>query len=209
MEKDAQHKIRNGSASIRGLIGQIRLAVSIVNRESEHHESVKLIRHWLQEVEVQCGRIESALEVAVGLKEEHMIRVKVIRLEQTEQGALGALIVDGEYFGSTLEPDEGDPQKHQIPHGTYKCRRFHGQRFKDTFEVLVEGHTAVLFHPGNTEKDTLMCVLMGKYPGWLTGQRAVLNSGATFNRFMKHFEGTDEFEASFVDFYGGERDGMV
>jgi len=131
-----------------------------------------------------------------------MIRVKIVRLEQTEEGALGALLVDGRYFGSTLEPDQGDPARHQIPEGTHRCIRFHGQKFKNTFQIIVPRHTAVLFHPGNTEEDSTMCVLMGASPGWLQGMRAVLNSGRTFRRFMEHFRDTDEFEAVFINFYG-------
>jgi len=128
-------------------------------------------------------------------------RVKIVRLEQTDQGALGSMLLDGELFCSTLEPDEGDPVKHQIPPGLYPCQRFHGAKYKDTFEIVVPGHTAVLFHAGNTEEHTLMCVLLGQYPGKLTGQRAVLNSGNTFKAFMEHLGDTQEFQVEIVNFY--------
>jgi len=133
------------------------------------------------------------------------IRARLVRLEQSPEGALGALCLDGKYFCSTLEPDKGDPERNQIPPGTYQCRRFHGKKFKNTFEIIVPNHTAVLFHPGNTEADTTMCVLLGRYPGYLREHRAVLNSGYTFKQFMNYFEDTDHFLLEIRECYGGTR----
>lgn len=127
--------------------------------------------------------------------------IKLIRLEQTKEGALGSLVLDGELFCTTLEPDIwGD--KHQIPVGQYRCRRFHGAKWPDTFEIIVEGHTAVLFHSGNTKEDTDMCVLLGQYPGHVEGKRAVLNSIATFKKFMYRLRDVQEFDLEIVDFSG-------
>jgi len=127
-------------------------------------------------------------------------RACIVRLEESSQGAIGALLVDGKVLGLTLEPDSKDPEKPQIPMGIYTCTRFHGAKFKDTFEILIHGHTAVLFHPGNTEEDTTMCVLMGSKVGYLKGDRAVLNSGATFRAFMEHFKDVDEFVLAVFEF---------
>ena len=114
--------------------------------------------------------------------------VKILRLEQSKQGALGSLILDGSLFCTTLEPDTQDQVKHQIPQGVFQCKRFHGAKWPDTYEIMVVGHTAVLFHAGNTEVDTQMCILLGQYPGKLKGQRAVLNSGATFGLFLDYMK---------------------
>lgn len=132
-----------------------------------------------------------------------MATVKIIRLEQTPDGALGSLLIDGRLFCSTLEPDAGDPVKHQIPAGTYQCKRFHGAKWPDTYEVLVPGHTAVLFHAGNVEDNSQMCVLLGQYPGKLRGKRAVLNSGITFQAFLTELRAKypEGFDAQFIDFY--------
>jgi len=127
--------------------------------------------------------------------------IKIIRLEQTTEGALGSLILDGEYFCSFLMPDAGDPDRFQIPAGKYKCRRYHGTKWKDTFEIVVEGHTALLFHSGNTEVDSQGCVLLGQYPGKLGENRAVLNSGATFKRFMERMVNHDGFDLEIIDLY--------
>jgi len=128
--------------------------------------------------------------------------IKLFRLEQTDQGALGALVLGGQYFCSFLMPDAGDPDRFQISAGKYKCRRYHGTKWKDTFEIVVEGHTALLFHSGNVEAHSMGCVLLGQYPGKLKGQRAVLNSGVTFKEFMRRLENVKEFDLYIVDCYG-------
>lgn len=127
--------------------------------------------------------------------------VRIVRLEQTQEGALGSIVLLGELFCTVLMPDAGDPVRYQIPAGRYKCRRYHGTRWKNTFEIVVEGHTALLFHSGNTEESSLGCPLLGQYPGKLKGKRAVLNSGKTFEAFMKRLEGVNEFDLEIVDLY--------
>lgn len=129
--------------------------------------------------------------------------VKIVRLEQTEEGALGTLILDGYLFCSTLEPDAGDANKSQIPEGAYLCKMVESPKFGNTFEVMVPGHTNVLFHPGNTEEDTSMCILLGQYPGKLRHNRAVLNSGLTHDKFMAVFglKKRSQFYAEFINCY--------
>lgn len=130
-----------------------------------------------------------------------METVRIVRLEQTAQGALGSMTLFGHLFCSTLEPDSNDPDRFQIPEGTYFCRRFSGSKYKDTFEVVVPGHTALLFHAGNIEAHTQGCIILGQYPGKLANNRAVLNSGNTFNKFMAILQGVNSFYASFKDCY--------
>ena len=133
--------------------------------------------------------------------------IKIIRLEQTDEGALGSMVLDGVLFCTTLQPDAGDPTRFQIPAGVYPCKPFHGEHWTDTYEIIVPGHTALLFHSGNVEEDSLGCVLLGQYPGKLNvgsvERRAILNSGDTFKNFIAWMHGKDinEFEAEFIDFY--------
>ena len=127
--------------------------------------------------------------------------IRLIRLEQTIEGALGSLVLDGELFCSFLMPDDGDPGRFQIPAGKYKCRRYHGTKWKDTFEIVVENNSALLFHSGNVEAHSMGCVLLGQYPGKLGENRAVLNSGATFRKFMGRMENVEEFDINIVDLY--------
>jgi hypothetical protein len=111
--------------------------------------------------------------------------MSLIRLETSDQGALGVLLLDGEAFCCTLEPDAADPVKFQIPKGSYWCRRFHGPKWPNTFEIMVPGHTAILFHAGNVEAHTTACILLGSSFGKLKGEHAVLNSGVTFTAFLE------------------------
>lgn len=91
----------------------------------------------------------------------------------------------------------------KIPPGRYKCvRGMHqlttGGLF-DTFEITgVEGHTGLLFHPGNTERDSHGCVCIGNAFGELPvpgGQimDAVLGSRQAFDLFMTLQMPVDEF----------------
>ena len=129
------------------------------------------------------------------------MRARIVRLEDSDQGAIGVLLIDKEIFCFTLEPDRNDRGRLHIPQGCYHCQRFSGTKWKDTFEILVPGHTAVLFHAGNTEADTLGCVLLGATVGKLKGQRAVLNSGDTFKRFLEVTKDVKEFPLFVEDRY--------
>jgi len=112
----------------------------------------------------------------------------VIRLEKSDQGIIGVLLINAVIFCFTLEKDDTF-----LKQGSFHCQRFSGTKWPDTFEILVPGHTAVLFHAGNVEADTLGCVLLGATTGKLKGNRAVLNSGETFKRFLEITKNTDYF----------------
>ena len=127
-------------------------------------------------------------------------KITIVRLEQTEAGALGSLLIDNSMYCSTLEPDVNDSDRFQIPIGKYLCKRFHGKKWKNTFEVIVKDHTAVLFHAGNVEADTEGCILLGRQPSYLTGTRAILNSGYTFKDFIRRMKDVDEFTLIIYDF---------
>jgi hypothetical protein len=131
-----------------------------------------------------------------------MYSARIVRLEDSPQGAIGVLLFNGEIFCFTLEPDRNERGKLHIPQGVYHCQRFAGKKWRDTFEITVPGHTAVLFHSGNTEADTLGCVLLGATTGKLKGDRAVLNSGDTFGRFLEKLKGHKEFKLFIEDRYG-------
>ena len=81
-----------------------------------------------------------------------------------------------------------------IPAGMYHAERFYSPKFKrDTFKYTdVFNRTDVEFHPGNVVQDTVACTVLGQYPDKLHGDRAVLNSGTTFDRFMSMLAGARE-----------------
>lgn len=134
--------------------------------------------------------------------------LKVIRLEQTDDGALGALLWNEHIFCWTLEPDLGDTDP-QIPAGVYPIRKFRGYKWKNTIEIVVPGHTAVLVHSGNIENQTEMCVLVARYPGYLKPKgklrkvRAILDSRSVYKQFKREIVPLVEAgdQAEFIDFY--------
>jgi len=120
-----------------------------------------------------CGGCEEFIKEGVRMT-AHMIR-----LEKSSQGFIGVLLLDSVIFCFTLELDDTF-----LKQGSYHCERFHGTKWPNTFEIEVPGHTAVFFHAGNTEADTRGCILLGATTGKLKGDRAVLNSGDTFKKFL-------------------------
>lgn len=126
-----------------------------------------------------------------------MKTLRILRLEESINGYIGVLLIDGEISCFTLQPDAKDIH-FQIPQGSYLCRRFHGTKYPDTFEVVVPGHTALLFHSGNTEYDTQGCILLGESVGYLKGVRAVLTSGTAFCEFMDTM-GSDQEANLFIE----------
>lgn len=120
----------------------------------------------------------------------------LIRLEQGAAGTFGVLRLDGQVFCVTLElPDEDNKKNIScIPTGEYLCRKVESPKFGVTYEVAdVPDRDHILLHPGNVVGDTSGCVLLGKHFGRLRGDRAVLNSGKTFKRFMDACAGTETF----------------
>jgi hypothetical protein len=98
-----------------------------------------------------------------------------------------------------FEDDEGDYQP-KIPPGTYVCirgpHRLEGMT-EDfiTFEVTgVAGHTGLLFHWGNWNKDSDGCILTGEAFAASASGEMVTNSRATFARFMALQDGVDNFQ---------------
>jgi hypothetical protein len=122
---------------------------------------------------------------------------ELIRLENSHQyGALGVLKVQKEVFCVTLEPPVYDNMQNIscIPAGQYLATRTRSPKFGDTFEIRhVPNRSNVLFHAGNRVKDTEGCILLGQYFGKLQGDRAALNSGATFKSFLGAMKGEHTF----------------
>ena len=126
---------------------------------------------------------------------------ELIRLEEGPEGTFGVLKLDKCMFCATLElRDElNKPNCSSIPGPQqYLCKR-RMTRHGETFEVMdVPGRTGILFHSGNFLGNTDGCILLGQYTGKLRGERAVLNSGKTMERFIDNMQGVDEFLLTIV-----------
>lgn len=89
----------------------------------------------------------------------------------------------------------------KLPNGEYVCQRgphrLHGMTSDfETFEVKnVPGHSGILFHWGNYNKDSDGCVLLGssRTPLDLVGTPMILNSRKAFAEFMSVLKGIDSF----------------
>lgn len=133
-----------------------------------------------------------------------MTNVELIRLyTNQEHGTLGILKVDKVPFCVTLEPSDrfNVVGESSIPLGQYICKPYGSTRYRDVYQVRdVPGRTKILFHPGNVAKDTDGCILLGEYFSKLTGVRAVINSGKTFDRFRKAI-GREPFHLTIISCY--------
>jgi len=138
--------------------------------------------------------------------------VEIIRLEENYNfGTFGVLKLNKEVFCVTLEPrDELNRENMScIPAQQYYCTRSKTKLtsvsrlgLDETFEVTgVPNRTGVKFHPGNSVADTHGCILLAAYFGKLYNNRAVLNSGETFLRFMSSLEDHDKFVLTIKECY--------
>ncbi len=121
--------------------------------------------------------------------------VELIRLEENyDHGTFGIWRIQKQVFCYTLEPrdEENMSDISSIPAQQYICEIGHTGLssvlrlgLTETYEVMtVPGRTGIKLHPGNTDDDTLGCILLGSTIGKLRGDKATLNSGATFVNFM-------------------------
>lgn len=87
-----------------------------------------------------------------------------------------------------------------IPAGSFRCeRRMFNHGGYMTFEIMgIPGHSLVLFHKGNTEVDSLACVLLGMKFGALKNLPAVLESQAAFDLFWTIAGGVDAFDLDVI-----------
>ena len=131
--------------------------------------------------------------------------VRIIRLEENYTfGTFGSLLINSQLYCTTLEPrDELNASFiSSIPEQQYTCKKVISPIFGETFQIMnVPERDKVLFHPGNTVDQTFGCVILGEYPGKLKDERAVLNSGYTFRRFMNIFTKVNEFHLTICKYY--------
>ncbi len=118
--------------------------------------------------------------------------IELVRMETSEEGTFGIMKIDKKIFCITLEPPNKQNLSNisSIPTGQYIIKPYSSAKFPEVYQVIdVPERTNVLFHKGNTVGHTAGCIILGQTVGKLKGDRAILNSGATFGRFKDLLKG--------------------
>jgi hypothetical protein len=122
--------------------------------------------------------------------------VLIVRGPSTDHGTFGHLNARGVFKCVTLEPPDYDnePNYSRIPAGRYTCIPRYSPKYGHHYLITdVEGRSWILTHSGNLGGDrkkgfrshTLGCILLGRYLGRLSGQKAVMVSKPTVRKFRR------------------------
>ena len=122
------------------------------------------------------------------------MKLKLVRKYRKETYTIGKLYVDGVYFCDTIEDkDRGLDDamglaeimskkrygETAIPYGTYKVEITYSPKYKRLMPEIknVKGFSGIRIHSGNTAKDTLGCLIIGKNTqvGMVTESRKTYN----------------------------------
>jgi len=116
------------------------------------------------------------------------INLLLIRDTFTDESTIGELFLNSERFCDTLELPYRDNQRSVscIPTGSYKVRMRYPRESatRDYLHLLVQevkDRSYILFHKGNTAKDTRGCILVGQG----SQQDIVQNSALAMDLLMK------------------------
>lgn len=123
-----------------------------------------------------------------------MMKLKLKRIAFKPTYTIGRLFVDGKYVCDTIEDrDRGLTDsmtleeimrlkkygETAIPYGTYRVQITYSPKFKKMMPILigVKGFEGVRIHSGNTAKDSLGCLLVGRNTkvGMVTESRKTYN----------------------------------
>jgi hypothetical protein len=131
--------------------------------------------------------------------------ITLTRQYKRADGIFSRLTNDDQFLGWTLEhafeqlTADGTVVEPIIPEGEWTCVRGwhqleHGPRF-ETFEVTgIEGHSGLLFHWGNWNKDSDGCILVGHDIDKSVSPWMVTNSRDAFAEFMQMLDMAVQFQ---------------
>ncbi len=136
------------------------------------------------------------------------MNLKLIRKQYLRDGIFSELRDESDnLIAVTLEhayANDAGGFEPKIPPGVYTCvrgpHRLHGMN-EDfiTFEITgVEGHTNLLFHWGNWNKDSDGCVLTGKDELQLKDQDMIEHSKDAFSNLMELEKNVDSFPLTVI-----------
>lgn len=137
-----------------------------------------------------------------------MKQLRLVRVTEYNGATMGVLCIDGSPEVVTLEDAWRDNEKliSCIPVGRYKLKLHRSPKFGLTYQVQdVPERDQILFHAGNTHKDTHGCILLGLQYGRLDKETAILASRSAFQKFMDLMGGASEAQLVVIDAYGGGR----
>lgn len=102
------------------------------------------------------------------------------RIALRDDGTFGVLLIDGRPFAVSLERPWRNNRCGEscIPEGEYTCARVNSTKFGLTWMVKdVPGRGEILFHAGNTFKDSHGCILVAeKFATWSDGTTSIADS---------------------------------
>ena len=128
------------------------------------------------------------------------MQIKVNRKIFTDKSTIGELTVDGKFECFTLE-DKVRPKKVKghtaIPAGTYEIVVSFSNRFKKMLPLLlnVPNFAGIRIHAGNTDADTLGCILVGQ----TQGANFIGNSRSAFNSLFSKIKEATKKEKIFIE----------
>ena len=143
---------------------------------------------WLKCVKNLLKKLKAAKSIKPTISKPKYINLLIIRDTFTDESTIGELFVNGERFCDTLELPYKDNQRSIscIPTGEYKVRLRYPRESatRDYLHLLVQDvkdRSYILFHRGNTAKDTRGCILVGQG----SQQDVVQNSTLAMDLLMK------------------------
>jgi hypothetical protein len=123
------------------------------------------------------------------------MELKLVRSEFTEKSTIGELFVNNKFECFTLE-DKVRPLKVMgvtaIPAGEYEVIISFSNRFQRPLPLLlkVPDFEGIRIHPGNTDKDTQGCILVGQ----IKGKDFLGQSRDAFNALFKKLQAVTKKE---------------
>lgn len=136
------------------------------------------------------------------------MKLRLVRVSEYNGATLGVLCLNDMPEFVTLEDAwrANEQMISCIPVGRYKVLPRNSPKFGRTWQVMdVPERDHILFHAGNTHKNTNGCILLGMQFGTIENQSAILASKSAVNRFMSLMAGIPEAELIIIDAYGGGR----
>ena len=128
---------------------------------------LKKILQFVKNLLVKLMELKSTKSIPFNL--DNKINLLLIRDTFTEESTIGRLFINGELFCDTLENPWKDNQRNIscIPDGEYnvRLRLPRESASRDYIHLLVKNvpqRDWILFHRGNTAKDTSGCILVGQ-----------------------------------------------